>query len=248
MDALLDSLTQFAFELSPDRMLLLAEKMALMQNATQIENLRKYWGPNISKTLYERFVAEAKQRPDISGRELATAFKTAAAAAVVSRKNGRHELIWTGPATSAVSVRRTEQALCELIDSAQTSLFLVSFVAYKAESVIHALRNAIQRNVKVCFLLEQSKEHGGSIESDSKAILSTQLPGARFYTWSNATGAVHAKCAVADATIALVTSANLTGKAMENNMELGVLVTGGTLPAQLHTHLHALITEQIIKE
>jgi len=246
MDTLLDILAQFAFELSPDRMQLLADKMALLQNATQVDSLRKYWGPNIGKTLYEHFSAEAKKLPDLSGKELATAFKTAAATAAASRKNGRHELIWTGPATTAVSVRRTEQALCELIDSAQNTLFLVSFVAYKAENVIQALKNAIQRNVKVSLLLEESKEHGGSIDGDSRAILSTRLPGARFYAWSNAKGAVHAKCAVADATIALVTSANLTGKAMEDNMELGVLVTGGMLPEQLHAHLHALITENII--
>ena len=104
--------------------------MALLQNATQVDSLRKYWGPNISKTLYDHFSSEAKKRPDMSGKELSTAFKTAAAAVAASKKNGRHELIWTGPATTAVSVRRTEHALCELIDSAHKTLFLVSFVAY----------------------------------------------------------------------------------------------------------------------
>ncbi len=243
---MLEILAQIAFELSPDRMALLAEKAATLQNAAQIEGIRKYWGPNMDKTLYGRFV-EAAKKTNLTGKELSIAFQCSSETAAASRKNGRNELIWTGPATAAVPVRMTEQALCELIDSAQSTLFLVSFVAYKADNVIKALRAAIQRNVKVSFLLEKSKEQGGSIDSDSKAILSSRLPGAVFYTWSKATGAVHAKCAVADETMAIITSANLTGKAMEDNMELGILVTGGALPMQLARHFQGLITEHVIE-
>ncbi len=44
-------------------------------------------------------------------------------------------------------------------------------------------------------------------------------------------GVMHAKAAVADSRVAFLTSANLTEAALERNMELGVLIRGGTLPA-----------------
>ena len=38
------------------------------------------------------------------------------------------------------------------------------------------------------------------------------------------------KVAVADGNTCFITSANLTGYAMERNMEAGVLISGGTFP------------------
>ena len=147
-------------------------------------------------------------------------------------------------------MRYTEQALCELINAAQRKLFIVSFVAYKADAVINALNSAILRNVEVNFLLEKSKDFGGSVDIDSMQNLKNQLPGAKFYTWFTKNepnlAVVHAKCAVADDKFALITSANLTGKAMSDNMELGVMLRKGNLPRQLHKHFEALITENII--
>src|SRR5437868_3603301 len=48
---------------------------------------------------------------------------------------------------------------------------------------------------------------------------------------------LHAKFAVADCRIALLSSANLTADAFERNMEAGILVRGGPLPARLAEHL-----------
>lgn len=82
------------------------------------------------------------------------------------------------------------------------------------------------------------------------------LPSIDIYVWSwemkskqgHFSGAVHAKCAVADGELAFITSANLTSAAMERNMELGVLVKGGELPFELHRHLEALISTRIIEK
>ena len=193
---------------------------------------------------------EVIQFPNMTGNELAMAFLSALASAQYSQNNGRIELIWTGPQSSATSVRQIEQAFCELVASAKRKLFIVSFVAYKAENVIHALTDAMMRNVEISFLLEQSKE-GGTIDSDSVAILQSQLPAARFFVWDKTqnpdSAAVHAKCAVADEDVAIVSSANLTGKAMASNMELGVLIYGGAIPRQLTSHLNGLVTEKIVQ-
>jgi phosphatidylserine/phosphatidylglycerophosphate/cardiolipin synthase-like enzyme len=54
-------------------------------------------------------------------------------------------------------------------------------------------------------------------------------------------GLMHVKAAVADAKVAFLTSANLTEAALERNMELGVLVRGGGLPAAIDRLFDALV-------
>jgi len=250
MDSLFSIIAELSFELSPDRMALLAEKFTRLENVVEINSVRSAWGPNINRSLFERFMRELAKHPGMTGNELAIAFKSPIAVAKLSEAKSRQELIWTGPATSSVAVRHTEQAFCEVIQSATRRLFIVSFVAYKADGIISALTDALLRNVQIDFLLETSKEHGGAVDIDSVAPLKEKLPTANFYTWASKqnieAASVHAKCAVADESMALITSANLTGKAMEHNMELGVLIRDGALPKQLARHLYGLITEKII--
>ena len=59
-------------------------------------------------------------------------------------------------------------------------------------------------------------------------------------------GRVHAKVFVADRSRALLTSANLTGNAMEKNMEAGILVTGGRLPVVVADHFDELIRNGVL--
>ena len=54
-------------------------------------------------------------------------------------------------------------------------------------------------------------------------------------------GLMHVKAAVADSRVAFLTSANLTEAALERNMELGVLIRGGTLPASIDRLIDALL-------
>ena len=246
---LFNIVAEMAFELPPERLDFIAVQAEKMQTSINISKLKKAWGVNTDSALFERFFANV-EKTHISGTELATAIRSATATSCYSTKQGQVELLWTGPETSAVPLRYTEQALCELINAAQRKLFIVSFVAYKADAVINALNSAILRNVEVNFLLEKSKNFGGSVDIDSMQNLKNQLPGAKFYTWFTKNepnlAVVHAKCAVADDKFALITSANLTGKAMSDNMELGVMLRKGNLPRQLHKHFEALITENII--
>ena len=52
---------------------------------------------------------------------------------------------------------------------------------------------------------------------------------------------MHVKTAVADSRVAFLTSANLTEAALERNMELGVLIRSGTLPAAIDRLIDALL-------
>jgi cardiolipin synthase len=44
-----------------------------------------------------------------------------------------------------------------------------------------------------------------------------------------------------------VTSANLTGAAMTDNMELGLVVKGGDVPKRIGRHFQSLITDDVLR-
>lgn len=108
------------------------------------------------------------------------------------------ELVWTGPTTRFVPMRRTEQVLLDLIASANAELFLVSFVAYGVRSVVTAMNDAASRGVRLRVLLEASTSHGGTLNYDPAATMRASVPAAELFTWKDkpepfVDGKVHAK-------------------------------------------------------
>ena len=51
---------------------------------------------------------------------------------------------------------------------------------------------------------------------------------------------------VADGATCFVTSANLTGRAMDKKIEAGLLVLGGDTPRQLEDHLRSLTDTKVV--
>ena len=54
-------------------------------------------------------------------------------------------------------------------------------------------------------------------------------------------GPLHARVAIADGRVMLISSANLTEYALTLNMELGVLIHGGPAPGRVAEHLARLV-------
>ena len=101
------------------------------------------------------------------------------------------------------------------------------------------------------MLLESSQENGGSVDIDVIGKMRNLVPPARLYGWfckpeEFQYGRVHAKVAVADGRVCFITSANLTGYAMERNMEAGVLISGGQIPHTLDNHLRSLVDTRTV--
>jgi len=241
-------------ELHPDRVDVIAYKLASLSSVDEFYKAISGFGPAPNKPIMNALKMAWKQNPDISPLELAAALRGASGTALIMEKREAVEMVWTGPFTGLVASRHTEQVLLEVIGSARYRLFIVSFVAYNIDSIKKALRDAVGRNVEINILLESSTAHGGKIDVDSIASFKKSLPLANIYSWNSESkssdclkGSVHAKCAVADGSLAFITSANLTKAAMENNMELGVLVRGGSLPMDLEKHLEAMKSTGIIQ-
>jgi len=255
MDSIWKIVAEIGAELHPDRTDWLATKIATLGGIEEFGKLKVSIGPGIDKELLNRLGQAWKETDELTPLQLAAALRGASGTAVLMDSREAVEMVWTGPTTGLVAHRHTEEVLKQVISESRYRLFIVSFVAYNIQSVTSALQDAIGRQVRVDILLESSKAHGGKIDIDSLKTMSKQLPSAKFYRWKKnpdsnekIIGAVHAKCAVTDGNLAFITSANLTRAAMENNMELGVLVKGGQLPDTLARHLEALSTTGVIEQ
>ncbi|MCK2087703.1 DISARM system phospholipase D-like protein DrmC [Thauera aromatica] len=194
---------------------------------------------------------DAWRSTSVSAEELASMLLAAGHVFTKATNQQSTELVWTGPTTPFVSARRTEQALLQVINAAEQTLFITSFVAYDVSTIVKALNAASDRGVVISMLLELSQDHGGSITFDAIGKMRSLVAAARLYAWRDkadpfSDGRVHAKVAVADGKMCFITSANLTGHAMEQNMEAGVLLTGGQIPKLLLDHLQALVDTKTV--
>ena len=172
------------------------------------------------------------------------------------------DLLWTGPETTVIPVRRNDQALLDVIDASQQTLYLVSFAIYNIEGIQAAIKRALDRGVQVHVFIEFPQQ---DLEMDQIGYNTVKAFGIdlalRCYlyewemekrpfklVWDNHHRAkkkkyatLHAKLAVADETQLFVSSANLTEYAMLHNIEMGVLIKGGEEPGRIRKHLRALI-------
>lgn len=180
--------------------------------------------------------------------ELAPMLEVALAA---KRARQSSELVWTGPATPVVPVRRTEQVLCELIRCAERRLTMTSFGIFQVPRLVNELEQSLERGVALRIVLGDRESHSDQeIERQRWQLGRLVSRRATFLQWptdhrprdeGGHAGLMHAKVAVADSRIAFLTSANLTEAALERNMELGVLIHGGHVPASIDRLLDALL-------
>lgn len=167
------------------------------------------------------------------------------------RARQRLELVWTGPMPAGSTLRRIDQGLLEVIERARRSLVVVTFTAWELPTLRAALQAALDRGVRLTFVVETREDSGGRFHGDVRAALGAEiLARAVVYVWppdqrprdgEGRQGSLHAKCALADDAVLLVSSANLTEHAMRLNMELGLLVEGGDVPARVGAHLRGLM-------
>jgi cardiolipin synthase len=249
VDELLKAIIELVSDSPPDKIGQLAEAIRRLAGFQSSGSLAGWASNPRAKERLARLIAT--WQADISPVELAGMLAGAGAAYHRAKGEQEVELVWTGPSSGFIATRKTEQALLQVIDAATSRLFITSFVAYDVASIMTSLRKAISRSVDVSMLLESSDKHGGGVSMDAIGHMRAALPTAHIYFWGDkgdafAGGKVHAKVAVCDETMCFISSANLTGHAMEKNMEAGILIRGGTVPMKLQKHLEALVTVKIL--
>jgi phosphatidylserine/phosphatidylglycerophosphate/cardiolipin synthase-like enzyme len=250
VERLLEGVTAVVCLVSPEKVRALAGAIRRIGDSKANINLSDVVGTAATKAMIERLV-EAWRATSIGSNELASMLLAASHASENMSKHESTELVWTGPTTPFVSARRTEQTLLQVVGAAKKTLFITSFVAYDISTIVKAFNDASTRGVSISMLLESSQDYGGSISFDVIGKMRGLVPSAKLYAWRKraapfANGRVHAKVAVADGDVCFITSANLTGHAMEQNMEAGVLLTGGYIPKLLLDHLQALVDTKTV--
>jgi len=226
---------------------------AALREGTPPESLARTVATTHYRGTVEELVDVWSQHSDISPEALAIAVECAAERVEWARQE-ELSLVWSGPATDAVPVRRSDQALLQLVRAAKSRLIIVSYAVYSVPEIAKALVTAARRGVEVAVVLESAEESEGNVSYEMAQALGGRVADhVTFYTWpadrrprtpSGRVASLHAKCAVADGRRLLISSANLTDAALRLNMELGLLVSEGPIPARLQSHLEQLIARR----
>ncbi|WP_326580431.1 DISARM system phospholipase D-like protein DrmC [Streptomyces sp. NBC_00481] len=126
------------------------------------------------------------------------------------------QVVVSGPMSASIPARLTSGVAVDVIRSAETSLLIASFAAHGARDVVTEIGQAVGRGVRVDLLLEESTQASAAFAA---------LPD-EVHVWHRAgtSGVLHAKLIAADRHTAFLGSANLTDRALSDNIELGVVL------------------------
>jgi len=194
--------------------------------------------------------------PTVAPHALSLALLTAAQVEQTHRDRQAIELVWTGPATNVVPSRQTEQAILQVLNSAQRRILLVSYAVYAIPNIQDAVVRAAQRGARITVVVETPSKLAAQNEYSTLQALGDDVARhSTVYYWPKANrkadgsgklGILHVKCVVGDGSQLFLSSANLTKYAFNLNMELGVIITGGNEPQQIEALFGQLIQEGLL--
>ncbi|GAB2961453.1 DISARM system phospholipase D-like protein DrmC [Micromonospora polyrhachis] len=207
-------------------------------------------GYAIASHVRQLLVAWRTEAPELPGPAIALALRSAAHLHQQAAAQ-RTELVISGPTSPSVPVRLTSSVVVGLIRAARDSLLVVSFAAYGVTEVVTELVAAASRGVHIDLVLESSADEGGALRGPSGATtaFAELRDRAVFWHWpaqrraaaGNPRSALHAKLISADGRAALISSANLTDRALSSNLEAGVVLHDPELVRRLVAHFTALM-------
>ena len=125
-----------------------------------------------------------------------------------------------------------DRAFRELFAEAQTEILIAVYIfTSSASDVLSLITDALKRGLQVCLIVNDllNTDHNRGLRQHLPELL--QL-GLKLWTFEPVHGMdaqatyLHGKLLVADRKKALIGSFNLTGKAINNNHEVGVVVDG----------------------
>jgi phosphatidylserine/phosphatidylglycerophosphate/cardiolipin synthase-like enzyme len=208
---------------------------------------------SLATSFLDAWQSEAKI---VSPEAVAAALLTAARSEQAHQQHQSVELVWTGPDVGVVPLRRTEQALLQVIDSASRRATVVSYAVYHIPRICEALVRAADRGVSINVIIETPDRLEGQNAYDTlKALGPSVAARCGVFLWplekrekdeNGKPGILHVKCAVADGRWLFLSSANLTEYAFTLNMELGLLISGSNLPMQVEAQFDQLIEEGVL--
>jgi phosphatidylserine/phosphatidylglycerophosphate/cardiolipin synthase-like enzyme len=198
-----------------------------------------------------RPVLQALEHEEAPAGQAAAFLRGLAAGCALQTASVGVETVWSGPSSHSVPVRATAQALIEVVSEATSELLLMTYSAKRHEPLREALTSAVKRGVHVTAVVETLHGAGSALAGAEPAAAFAGIRGLQLWHWpverrSEPGSKLHAKLAVADRRVLLVSSANLTQSGVENNIEAGILVRGGMAPVRAAEHIVELKSKGVL--
>lgn len=168
------------------------------------------------------------------------------------------ELVVTGPDVRE-QARDTAVVVEQLFEEAKTSVLLVGFALYDGNIIFRRLAQRLDATTALQATLCLDISRRGIDTTKESDLIARYEHEFRQRHWSgkrlpniyfdpraltmeaSKRAVLHAKCIAIDGETALVTSANPTPAAFTKNIELGIVIRGGTIPSQITNHFFSLI-------
>ena len=236
---------------------LISSEVRYCNAALKVTILKQLFNSNFRRAVADLLEVWQLEPMPLDAPTLAAALQTAAYCTIAAKAALSIELVWTGPDSFSIPLRRTDQVLLQLIREAQQELTIVSFAVYKIPAIAQALSSALNRGVALRIIAETPASSEGKIPFGVRTALGAKIiQQAQVLVWPLAKrpmdengkyGSLHAKCAIADRKHLLISSANLTEYALSLNMEIGLLVHNDELANRVAEHIDALIQQEILQ-
>ena len=165
-------------------------------------------------------------------------------------------LVWTSPIFFHEDADKTKQVITDLLLKAKTSITIIGY-AMTSDKHVKEIFKILQQNVNINkidikFVWEQAEKqkiHGKKQPSVKEIIRKNwdkKITFPKIYTYNDGDrSSLHAKVLIIDSKEILITSANLTGRGMKRNLEMGLLHTGKSAK-EAEALIQTLIDESII--
>lgn len=173
------------------------------------------------------------------------------------------DLVWSGPEVPGVHSRDTRRVYEELFTSARRSIWAVSYAYFDGPRVFDLLARRMEAVPELRVTLLLNIHRGQRDKSRAEDVVrrftgqfwERDWPGSIrpsvFYDPRSVDpevrGVLHAKAVVADEERVFVTSANFTAAALDDNIELGLLVRHRPLALSVVKHLQGLIDRRLLR-
>lgn len=170
----------------------------------------------------------------------------------IARPRPELELVWTGREGGATLSRDTSQVLPQLFARAERRVIVAGFAFYEASNIFEPLHaRARDTGIEVEFFIHVDGTGQNAHMSPSnfftyswpwRDVTPRLYYDARADT-ADTSSTMHAKCVIVDEREVLITSANFTGRAQHDNVELGVLIRDVEFAARVSGQWHTLVTQ-----
>jgi len=139
-----------------------------------------------------------------------------------------HSLVWTSPFVFNEDADNTKTTLLDMIDSAKKSITIVGYTIERdTKEIFAALEHASQKGVAIKLLFDNAEKFVPLVEKmwENKGTLP------QLYSYKpkkTKHSSLHAKVMIIDGKELLITSANLTGRGISRNVEIGIRHKGNS--------------------